>query len=471
VALQAPPAEVQHVEQAERIDPEPLLWEAIAENDAAVEASAIGVEPVSEPSGVSEQVVESNVLSRDTPALPEPTIAENDAAVEASAICAEPALESSGVSEQAVESSIPSWDTSPLPEPMIAESDAAAETGAICAEPASESIGAPTEAPPALAPSADFHAAGPEEISSGAAKPSVAMTPFEAHHAELQESAAIDLLPQGGEHSWRTRLLAVTTLFLFMSLVVVGFQFLRARTEVKETAPAGVPNAAASQQGSLPVEAADSNTQPMAVAVEVDPGHSRLGNSSDDTPPVSNQTQRQAASKPEVRPTPQRQPAQSPAVQNPALPRSDKRPTWGMALQRPRATKPPVASVREPAIAEGIAPPVISIDPRDISISAKPPELPRLAQPSTGYQPPELVHRVEPAYSDFARLTRIQGAVQVSATIDKEGVPRSLSRVSGNPGLAQLALEAIRQWRYKPAMINGQPVEAETVITITFQRN
>jgi protein TonB len=87
----------------------------------------------------------------------------------------------------------------------------------------------------------------------------------------------------------------------------------------------------------------------------------------------------------------------------------------------------------------------------------------------TFYEPPDLVMRVEPVYSRFAREARLQGTVQVSATIGLDGVPRSLSPVSGNARLAEMAIQAVRQWRYKPAQLNGQPIEAQTIINMTFQ--
>jgi protein TonB len=87
----------------------------------------------------------------------------------------------------------------------------------------------------------------------------------------------------------------------------------------------------------------------------------------------------------------------------------------------------------------------------------------------TRYEPPELIMRIEPTYSRLAREARLQGTVQISATIGADGMPRSLSRVSGNAGLADMAIQALRQWRYKPALLNGQPVESQTIINMTFQ--
>jgi len=64
-----------------------------------------------------------------------------------------------------------------------------------------------------------------------------------------------------------------------------------------------------------------------------------------------------------------------------------------------------------------------------------------------------------------------QGAVQIEATIDKEGNVTNLKVLSGDSVLAKAALEAVRQWRYKPYYLDGEPVDIETQITVTFKAN
>jgi TonB family protein len=89
--------------------------------------------------------------------------------------------------------------------------------------------------------------------------------------------------------------------------------------------------------------------------------------------------------------------------------------------------------------------------------------------PASSYRPPELTVRVEPVYSRFAREARLQGSVQISAIIGKNGVPHSLTRLSGNALLGEMAMSAMRKWLYRPAFLNGQPTEAQTIVTINFQ--
>lgn len=79
-----------------------------------------------------------------------------------------------------------------------------------------------------------------------------------------------------------------------------------------------------------------------------------------------------------------------------------------------------------------------------------------------------LIRRVQPSYPALARTARIQGTVEFAAVIDKEGRVENLQLISGHPLLIQAAREAILQWRYRPTLLNGQPVEVSTTITVKF---
>ena len=79
-----------------------------------------------------------------------------------------------------------------------------------------------------------------------------------------------------------------------------------------------------------------------------------------------------------------------------------------------------------------------------------------------------LIHRVQPEYPPLARAARIQGAVVVGAVIGKDGTIENLRLLRGHPMLAPAALDAIRQWRYRPYLLNGEPVEVETQVTVNF---
>jgi len=79
-----------------------------------------------------------------------------------------------------------------------------------------------------------------------------------------------------------------------------------------------------------------------------------------------------------------------------------------------------------------------------------------------------LIHKVEPQYPALAKQLRIEGSVIVKAWIDREGVIERAQVESGHPLLARAALEAVRQWRYRPYYLNHEPVEVETEVTVNF---
>lgn len=82
-----------------------------------------------------------------------------------------------------------------------------------------------------------------------------------------------------------------------------------------------------------------------------------------------------------------------------------------------------------------------------------------------------LIKRVTPKYPPAALQSHTEGAVQIEATINKEGNVTNLKVLRGSPVLAQAALEAVRQWRYKPYYLDGAPVEIQTQITVNFKAN
>jgi protein TonB len=79
-----------------------------------------------------------------------------------------------------------------------------------------------------------------------------------------------------------------------------------------------------------------------------------------------------------------------------------------------------------------------------------------------------LIHRVEPVYPIIAKQAGIQGTVVVRALISRAGVIEQAQVVSGPALLAPTAVEAIRQWKYRPYVLNGDPIEVETQITVNF---
>lgn len=79
-----------------------------------------------------------------------------------------------------------------------------------------------------------------------------------------------------------------------------------------------------------------------------------------------------------------------------------------------------------------------------------------------------LIHDVAPTYPSEAGRARIEGAVVLMAVIGKDGSVQDVRVESGLPLLAQAAIDAVKQWRYRPYLVNGEPVEVDSRITINF---
>jgi periplasmic protein TonB len=82
-----------------------------------------------------------------------------------------------------------------------------------------------------------------------------------------------------------------------------------------------------------------------------------------------------------------------------------------------------------------------------------------------------LIHKVVPEYPPIPRTMHIEGTVVLQATISKSGTIENLHVASGPAMLQQAAVDAVRQWQYKPYLLNGEPVEVETTINVEFKLN
>jgi periplasmic protein TonB len=80
----------------------------------------------------------------------------------------------------------------------------------------------------------------------------------------------------------------------------------------------------------------------------------------------------------------------------------------------------------------------------------------------------DLVRKILPTYPPLARAARLQGQVVLQAVISKQGTIENLKVLAGHPILVPAAIEAVRQWRYRPYILNNEPVEVETQITVNF---
>ena len=140
-------------------------------------------------------------------------------------------------------------------------------------------------------------------------------------------------------------------------------------------------------------------------------------------------------------------------------------------------------SIRENALRRSsAASEVAAVEPPQVDLRgvAKTPDLAQLASVPTpmpsigprvsgGVSEAILIHRVEPVYPTQARMQRLSGKVTLSATIAADGSVREVAVLRGSSLLAAAAQDALRRWRYRPATLNGNPVEVQKEITFVFQ--
>jgi len=87
---------------------------------------------------------------------------------------------------------------------------------------------------------------------------------------------------------------------------------------------------------------------------------------------------------------------------------------------------------------------------------------------SSGVSAAFLVKKVQPEYPEKARRDHIQGTVTLHAVINTTSDITELQTISGDPVLAEAAISAVKQWKYKPYLLQGEPVEVDTQIQVNF---
>jgi len=129
------------------------------------------------------------------------------------------------------------------------------------------------------------------------------------------------------------------------------------------------------------------------------------------------------------------------------------------AKPSPQPSAPPVNLVAE---SDSTLP---SVTPTNFELPQPAPGTIRISQ---GVSQGLLVKKVQPVYPSIARQLHRQGSVQMLATIDKSGNTTKVQVLTGDPMLARSASDAVKQWKYRPYLLNGSPVEIETQITVIF---
>jgi protein TonB len=160
---------------------------------------------------------------------------------------------------------------------------------------------------------------------------------------------------------------------------------------------------------------------------------------------------------------------------------SDSEPTIKVTSAAPVHVKPSIGSTKPRTHSEDAAPPapstIATANENGLSglLTSATPVLPKPAQStvkiSQGVSQGLLIKRVPPKYPPAAKATHTQGEVRIEATINKEGIVLNPKVLHGDAVLAGAAVEAVRQWRYKPYYLDGEPVEIQTEITINFKLN
>jgi protein TonB len=79
-----------------------------------------------------------------------------------------------------------------------------------------------------------------------------------------------------------------------------------------------------------------------------------------------------------------------------------------------------------------------------------------------------LLQKTQPIYPPIAKAARVSGTVVLQATITKTGTIEGLKVISGPPMLVQAALDAVKTWRYRPYLLNNDPVEVDTTVNVIF---
>jgi len=144
--------------------------------------------------------------------------------------------------------------------------------------------------------------------------------------------------------------------------------------------------------------------------------------------------------------------------------------TTSMVRDEPSAPEgPPSMDGMVPGgVPGGVSNAVLTEIARAVPPTVTKPAPPQKLRVSSGVAAGMLVLQIKPQYPRLAMQARIQGTVVLQAVIGKDGTVRDLRLISGHPMLAPAAIEAVKQWRYRPYLLNNEPVEVDTQINVNF---
>lgn len=134
------------------------------------------------------------------------------------------------------------------------------------------------------------------------------------------------------------------------------------------------------------------------------------------------------------------------------------------------APPPAAANASTPTAAAEVVKATVSVNASPFPSIRVPPELKsQISKQGASLQIGQLISRVDPTYPEDAQHQRVEGVVKLRAIIARDGSIQDIDQMSGPPLLVAAGANAVRQWRYKPTSLGGQPVEATETITITFR--
>jgi TonB family protein len=133
------------------------------------------------------------------------------------------------------------------------------------------------------------------------------------------------------------------------------------------------------------------------------------------------------------------------------------------------AFSPVNTSTNDAAVTPSPAPPISATVPAiHATVIPNSSAAPRTQPPADRLVPAHLIYRVEPFYPKEALQQRVEGTVEIHATVGQDGRVKNLRIVSGPASLTSAALSAAQYWRYVPALRNGEPIETDEDISIEF---
>ena len=143
--------------------------------------------------------------------------------------------------------------------------------------------------------------------------------------------------------------------------------------------------------------------------------------------------------------------------------------TTSIVRDEPSAEGPPSMEGLVPGgIPGGVPNAMLAEMARAVPPAVVKPAPPQKLRVSSGVAAGMLVLQIKPQYPRLAMQARVQGTVVLQAVIGKDGTVRDLHVLSGHPLLAPAAMEAVKKWRYRPYLLNNEPVEVDTQINVNF---